>query len=282
MNTARFRCPLPTCKPSLVRNFLGNHYVYCVLSQRAGGLSIGINMNPDQACNFDCVYCEVDRRVPKAKEAINGDMLSRELEKMLLMAHASSEEAPLCGLPFREVALSGDGEPTLSPDFASVVETVVHLRARSLVPFFKIVLITNTTGLGLPHVRAGIALLTNQDEIWAKLDAGTQKYMDVVNRPSIPLDEVIRNIRRLGRQRPIVIQSLFPMIGSVEPSAAEIMAYARRLRTLKEAGTQISLVQIYSAHRPAVNEACSHLPLKSLSQIARTVRQITGLNVEVF
>lgn len=46
------------------REFLGNRFVYAVISQRAHGLSIGINLNPNKACNFDCAYCEVNRDLP--------------------------------------------------------------------------------------------------------------------------------------------------------------------------------------------------------------------------
>ena len=86
----------------------------------------------------------------------------------------------------------------------------------------------------------------------------------------------------LGRQRPVVIQSLFPAIHDEDPPLEEIEQYAHRLLDLKNAGAQISLVQIYSATRPALNSASGHLPLKVLSRIAHTVRQMTGLPAEVF
>ena len=86
----------------------------------------------------------------------------------------------------------------------------------------------------------------------------------------------------LGRQRPVVIQSLFPCINGQEPPLQEIEQYAQRLLELKQAGAQLSLVQIYSATRPTPHSECGHLPLKTLSTIAQIVRQATGLRVEVF
>ena len=86
----------------------------------------------------------------------------------------------------------------------------------------------------------------------------------------------------LGRERPLVIQSLFPSIQGEEPSLEEIEQYAHRLLELKNGGAQISLVQIYSGMRPALNSDSGHLPLKALSRIAHTVRQMTGLPAEVF
>ena len=80
----------------------------------------------------------------------------------------------------------------------------------------------------------------------------------------------------------MVIQSLFPAIHGEEPPFEEIKEYALRLKDLKAGGAQISLVQIYSAARPGINAECGHLPLRVLSQIAQTVRQMTGLRTEVF
>lgn len=276
------------CQPQPARNFHGNQFVYCVVSQRAGGLSIGINMNPDKCCDFDCVYCEVDRSHREGPTRVKVSVMTEELANLLttlqegrlgeLGYHTNSPGL----LPFKEVALSGDGEPTLCPNFRKIVEAVVQLRSRRGPPFFKIVLLTNATGLHFHDVQAGLALLSGEDEIWAKLDAGTQAYMDRVNRPGIPIDLVLRNIRDLARLRPITIQSLFPLIDGVEPSEGEIMTYAKNLRELRQAGAHIPLVQIYSAHRSPMNAACTHLPLRSLSRIARTVREISGLNAEVF
>jgi hypothetical protein len=124
--------------------------------------------------------------------------------------------------------------------------------------------------------------LTRSDEIWAKLDGGTQDYVHQVDRMDVPLEKVLANILALARQRPITIQSLFPSINGAEPPAEEIEQYAQRLRELKDAGAQISLVQIYSATRPKPRSECGHLPLKTLSRIAQTVRQVTGLKAEVF
>ncbi len=276
----------PACLPSPARHFLGNRFVYWVVSQRAGGLSVGINVNPDKRCNFDCVYCEVDRREKGGPARLPVAEMLVELQTLLTSIHEGRLVRPGGSggalLSFKEVALSGDGEPTLSPNFREIAEGVVGLRARHLFPVFKIVLITNGTGLHLPPVQAGLAVLNRTDEIWVKLDVGTQAGLELVNRTDIPLDDVLKNIRDLGQDRPIVIQSLFPLVGGVEPAPEEIDAYVDCLAELKEAGARISLVQVYSAHRPAMNSVCGHLPLRSLSHIARAIRERTGLNAEVF
>ena len=107
-------------------------------------------------------------------------------------------------------------------------------------------------------------------------------YLDTVNHARVPQEKVLANILRLARQRPVVIQSLFPSLNGREPAAEEIASYVQGLKELKEAGAQISLVQIYSATRPTPHSACGHLPLRSLSGIAQQVRAGTGLKAEVF
>jgi len=270
------------------RDFLDNRFVYAVVSARARGLSVGVNINPDKNCNFRCVYCEVHRN-GEAPEQLDVEVMAAELKKTLALVRAGRlRERPWYRslpdelLQLRHVALSGDGEPTLSPQFAEALQAIVHVRALGGFPFFKLVLITNATGLDLPHVQEGLKYFTRSDEIWTKLDGGTQAYVNRVNQPDIPLEKVLSNILMLGRQRPIVIQSLFPAIGGEEPPLEEIEQYSRRLAELKDAGADILLVQIYSATRPSANSECGHLPLKVLSRIAQTVRQVTGLKAEVF
>lgn len=70
--------------PACSRSFFGNRFVYAVISQRAHGLSIGVNMNPDRFCNFDCVYCEVNRReIPQGDSRVNLKVMSAELREIL-------------------------------------------------------------------------------------------------------------------------------------------------------------------------------------------------------
>jgi wyosine [tRNA(Phe)-imidazoG37] synthetase (radical SAM superfamily) len=271
------------------RDFLDNRFVYITISARARGLSVGVNMNPDKACNFDCLYCEVDRHTPFQKQSLDVTAMSEELQRTLAFVHSGQIRLhqPYGVLPgelveLRHVALSGDGEPTLCPNFAEAVQSVIHIRACGGFPFFKIILITNAAGLDLIPVKDSLKLLTHFDEVWAKLDVGTQAYMDKVNRPQVPLEKVLANILRLGRQRPVIIQSLFSLLDGQEPPAEEIEQYIERLKELKTAGAVIPLVQVYSPTRPVTQAGCGHLPLKSLSHIAKLIRTATGLRAEVF
>ena len=271
------------------RDFLDNRFVYTVISPRAGGLSLGVNLNPDKFCNFDCVYCEVDRTEPPRETKLDIGVMAAELERTLELVQSGGirgrpnyRSLPDELIQLRHVALSGDGEPTLCPNFVEAVEAVVHVRARGRFPFFKLVLITNASFLDRLEVIEGLRLFTSRDEVWAKLDAGTQDYMARVNKPDCALQKIVTNILHLARERPVIIQSLFPAIHGQGPASSEIEAYAQRLKQLKEAGAQIPLVQIYSATRPTPHSECGHLPLKTLSFIAERVRQLAELKAEVF
>ena len=165
------------------RDFLGNRFVYVVISPRARGLSIGLNMNPDKFCNFDCVYCEVNRDVPPVERELDVSVMAVELEKTLFQIRSGGIRQ-LAGrdglspelLRLRHVAFSGDGEPTLCAYFAEAVQSVVHVRARGF-PFFKMVLIHEWHLAGfVAGPRGNPIFFTRDDEIWIKLDAGTQAY----------------------------------------------------------------------------------------------------------
>src|SRR6266545_2854983 len=110
--TTAFGCP---------REFLNNRFVYVVISSRARGLSVGVNMNPNKRCNFDCVYCEVHRNQPPREEQLNVEVMAAELKETLAFAHEKRvrERPRYQNLPdelmeLRHVTLSGDGEPTLA------------------------------------------------------------------------------------------------------------------------------------------------------------------------
>ena len=275
---------------AIPRNFLANRFVYVTVSPRAKGLSVGVNLNPDKHCNFDCAYCEVNRLSPATDQRLDIDVMVTELQNTLDLIRSGS----LQGLPefrslpdnllqLKHVALSGDGEPTLCTIFLEAVEAVLHLRALNRSNFFKLVLITNASNLDAEQVQQGVQLMTKADEVWAKLDVGTPEQLRKINRTDVPLDKIFANILLMARKRPVVIQSLFASIDGEEPTAAEIDAYVDRLEQLKNSGAQIQLVQIYSATRPVGQlHHCEHLSLRRLSQIAQTVRSKTGLKVEIF
>jgi wyosine [tRNA(Phe)-imidazoG37] synthetase (radical SAM superfamily) len=265
-------------------------FVYPVLSRRSRGLSIGINLNPDKACNFDCVYCQVDRHVPPQTRDVDPELLVGELEAMLDLV-ASGEiyrgerfsSVPDSLRRLNDIAFSGDGEPTACPEFPRVVADVAALKRRRGLDRVKLVLITNATMLHRPRVKQALRILDeNQGEIWAKLDAGTAEYYHHVDRAKVPFERILANLLDAARGRPIVIQSLFLTHGGHSPGEAEIDAYCRRLAEILEGGGAIASVQVYTVARPPAEQFVGPLSDEELEKIAGAVRLQVGLPVEVF
>jgi len=272
------------------RDWRGFSYVYPVLSRRARGLSVGVNLNPDAACNFDCIYCQVDRTVAPRVRRVDLDVLRTELDAMLAPAASGAifDEPEFAATPpplrrVNDIAFSGDGEPTTCPVFAESVALAAELKDARGLGHIKIVLITDACYLMRPEVRRGLEMMDAANgQIWAKLDAGTEDYYRLINRPNHPLAHVMENIIDAARRRPVVIQSLFMRVNNRGPDAEEIDAYVGRLNEITRAGGRISLVQVYTVARRPAEDFVSALTTDEVNVIADAVRRQTGLAVETF
>lgn len=267
-----------------------NRYVYPVVSRRSHGLSIGVNLNPDKACNFDCVYCQVDRTTPPVVRRVDAALLETELAEILAAAtdgtlfdeHPFSLIAPQNRVA-RDIAFSGDGEPTTCPQFKDAVELAAAARVRFRLDETKLVLITDATYLTRPRVRDALAIMdANNGEIWAKLDAGTEEYFQLVDRPNVSLRVVLENILDASRVRPIVIQSMFLRMNGEGPSSAELDAYCDRLDEIVAAGGRLKALQLYTVARPPAESAVTPLPAGDLDALAARVRSRVAVPVDVY
>lgn len=272
------------------RTWRDNLYVYPVISRRAGGLSIGVNLNPDKLCNFNCIYCQVDRDVPSGTRQVDLDRLGLELEATLrsavsgdLFAGPPFDRVPPGDRAVRDIAFSGDGEPTASPQFPAAIRLAADLRRACGLDEAKIILITNAACLDMPAVAGALELMdANNGEVWAKLDAGTEEYYRQVNRSHVPFDRILSNILGAARVRPIVIQSLWMSLRGEPPSPAEIVAFAERLRDIVEGGGRIRLVQVYTVARRTAEPHVSALKQGQLEHIADQIRSVIDLPVSVY
>jgi wyosine [tRNA(Phe)-imidazoG37] synthetase (radical SAM superfamily) len=272
---------------NLAPDFMGNRFVNVTISSQAGGLSIVVNLNPETSIESNEAGSESDRPVTKTSK-LPVEIMALELRKALQIVHQGQirlrptfQSLPSELLKLRHVALTGDGEPTCVPNFAEALQAVIWLRA--LGDYFKIVLITKGTCIHHPEVLQGIESLTKSDEIWFTLDGGLRTFNGKSGHTTDGLTErILSNILLIGRKRPVVIQSSFPLVKGQEQPLAEIHKYVLRLNELKEAGAQISQVQIYSGNGENTHAKYGHLSLRVLSQIAQSIRQTTSLRVEVF
>ncbi|UCC29277.1 MAG: hypothetical protein JSU86_13870 [Phycisphaerales bacterium] len=261
-----------------------------MISRRSGGLSIGVNLNPDAACNFDCVYCQVDRSMLPRVRRVDLDRLGEELSQMIAIAQSGTlftdpafADVPADLRPVRDIAFSGDGEPTACKHFRECVELVAKLKRDNGLDETKIVLITDACYLTRPDVVAGLAIMDdNNGKIWAKLDAGTEAYYQKVNRPNYPLEHVIDNIIAAARVRPVVIQSLFMRLDGRPPEGFELDAYVDRLNQIVQAGARIDYVQVYTVARRPAEDYVKPLTNGEVDRIAQLVREGTRLRAEAF
>lgn len=267
-----------------------NRYVYAVLSRRSGGVSIGINLNPDKVCNFDCIYCQVDRSTPGKARGVDLGVLRRELDHMLSLA---ATEAIYSDLRFgtvpaelrqlKDIAFSGDGEPTTCPTFLETVQLAANLKHEYGLEDAKLVLITDACYLNKPNVRRALEILDkNQGEIWAKLDAGTEEYYQMINRPNFPLTHVLENILAVAQIRPVVIQALFMQVHGEPPPQTEIEAFCERLNNITAQGGRIKLVQVYTTARAPAERYVASLSREQVDAISDTVRAETKLAIESY
>ena len=272
------------------RTFAENVYVYAVVSRRSKGVSIGLNLNPDKVCNFDCVYCQVDRSSPGPTRTVDVARLGDELDDMLqrvqsglLFEEERFRQTPPALRRLNDVAFSGDGEPTTCPEFAEVVAAVADLKRRHGLADVKLVLITNATMFHRPHVQEGLKTLwANNGEVWAKLEAGTEEYYRQIDRTTIPLRRVLDNITAVARAAPVVIQALFLRLRGEPPPSPELEAFCDRLNDIVRAGGAVKLVQVYTVAQAAGGGVRCSADDAEVDAIVELVRQRTGLMAESF
>lgn len=272
------------------RRWKKNRYVYAVISRRSRGISIGMNLNPNKICNFNCVYCQVSRSIPLSVRKVNQSKLVEELDRILQAEKDGSlyEDPPFNALTpeergVRDIAFSGDGEPTTFRRFEEAVIIAAAARLRFGLHSAKLVLLTNAACLDTPSVRAALAVLDgNNGEVWAKLDAGTEGYFQTVNRTHVPLARILENILGAARIRPLVIQTLWSRINGVAPPDEELEAYCCRLNDLIAAGGQFKKIQIHTIARTPAEAYVSPLSDNELDRIASMVKSRLSVPIEVF
>jgi wyosine [tRNA(Phe)-imidazoG37] synthetase (radical SAM superfamily) len=272
------------------RSFDANRFVYPVLSRRSAGLSIGVNLNPDKVCNFDCIYCQVDRTAQSETRFVEIDALLAELDEMLDLVTSGEiyktekfRDTPGSLRRLNDIAFSGDGEPTTYKNFDEIIAACAKLKRDRGLDDVKMVLITNASMFHRPHVERGLAVLdANNGEIWAKLEAGTEEYFKLVDRTPIPFKQILDNITTAARMRPVVIQALFMRVGGEPPSAAELEAFCDRLNEITAAAGQIKLVQVYTVARRPAEDYVTALSNREVDAIVDMVHRRANLPAAPF
>ena len=201
--------------------------VFGPIHSRRLGSSLGINLLPQQGkiCNFDCTYCECgwnkdgrgDRQLPTAED------LRQTLTAKLQQCLAD-------GTPIDSITFSGDGEPTLNPDFAAIIDITLELRDRYY-PAAKVSVLSNATRIGREDV---FQALRKVDNPILKIDAPTAALAAKINQPQCDydVDQVVEDLRRFEGN--FVLQTMFLKAPEFDSSSPEVLeGWMRIVRDLR-------------------------------------------------
>ena len=270
------------------RDKAGLHYVYPVLSRRSGGLSIGINLNTNNACNWRCIYCQVPKLSRGGTPMVDFELMSKELRQFLGdVIHGGfyeRESVPNELRCIRDIAISGNGEPTTSNDFHEVTKLIALVLAEfGLLGQIKQVLISNGSRVGQPHVQKGLRKLAeNQGEVWFKVDSVTATGITDINQSRGNNMATLKRLANCAALCPTWIQSCFFMYKKKLPSDYEINAYLNFLKAISRRAIPLQGVMLYGIARPSMQpeaDKLERLPKVWFEMLAEQIQNI-GINVK--
>jgi len=270
------------------RDAAGMTYVYPVVSRRARGVSIGINLNTNNACNWRCVYCQVPDLVFGKAPEVDLALYEAELRRMLeAVVHGDFLErcAPPEARRLNDVAFSGNGEPTSSPRFGEAVDVALSvLGDLGLKGEIKVVVITNGSLVHQPQVLAALkAIAPHRGEVWYKLDSATDEGAERLNSSRSGVARAVQNLRLSAAACPTWIQTMALARRGEPPSPAERAAYLALLADLVAEGVPIEGVHLYGLERKSYQPEApelSPLPREWLERFGAEIRAL-GLRAVV-
>lgn len=276
------------------RDVTGLTYIYPVVSRRAGGVSVGINLNINNACNWRCVYCQVPNLTRGTPPPINLSLLEKELRDFLnelLNGNFMNEFVDEKDRHLMDIAFSGNGEPTSAKDFPEVlgiVEKVLNdfslLKPANPNPILpnpiKVRLITNGSLMDKAHVIESMKHLANiNGEVWFKVDAGTSEGIAKINDVNMSIPSVVKRLKACAENCPTFVQTCMVEIDGQAPSESEIDAYIALLAQVK---SEIKGVHLYGLARPSMQAEAPRLSRLSPEWLEGVAAKIRALGLDCF
>ena len=269
------------------RDSAGLTYVYPVVSRRAGGVSVGINLNPNNACNWQCIYCQVPGLARGPAPDIDLTQLEKELRWMLeQIVHGDfmQSRVPEDVRRLNDVAFSGNGEPTTSKQFAECVALVGQvLNDFDLAGKIKLVLITNGSQLDRPDVQSALAQIKNLNgEVWFKFDRAPDGHFNEVNQVVLSETQVARRLKASAMRCPTWLQTCMFAQDGILPSEDTITAWLEFVHASLSDGVSLQGVLLYGlARQPMLPGASDHLSPAPALWMEGFKRQIEALGLLV-
>ena len=267
---------------------MGLTYVYPVLSRRAGGISIGINLTPNNACNWACVYCQVPNLIRGSAPPLNTKQLENELTKMLhevMYGSFMNEYAPPEYRRLNDIAFSGNGEPTSSKEFLVAMNIVHHaLEQFGLMNKIKVVLITNGSHIQEQKIHPALIQLNNMNgEIWFKVDRATPEGIWSTNQIHLQPKTILERLAIATSLCKTYIQTCMTQWNGADPSEEEVAHYLDFLAKVRKRQIPIQGIWLYSLARPSLQPNQEHVtPVSNawLKDLAHRI-QLQGFLVTV-
>lgn len=269
------------------RDKAGLTYIYPVLSRRSGGLSIGVNLNINNACNWRCIYCQVPDLIRGSAPSVNIEKLGNELRSFLAdVIHGNfydREEVAAEHRIIKDIAISGNGEPTTSNEFDQVVNLIeLVLKEYGLLGRVKCVLITNGSMVGRNHVKKGLQKLAKiNGEVWFKIDRATPSGIATINQVKGSNISILKRLKVVAELCPTKIQTCLFSFKNKAPNDTEINAYMHLLKATVSRNLPIKGVLLYGVERKSMqpeSKLIKKLPESFLQDFATKIK---ALNIDV-
>jgi wyosine [tRNA(Phe)-imidazoG37] synthetase (radical SAM superfamily) len=264
------------------RNVTNLTYIYPVISRRAGGLSIGINFNTNNACNWRCIYCQVPDLKIGAAPCCDLNILATELRQFLNdVLHGDfyeRMEVPNEQRIIKDIAMAGNGEPTSLKNFDEAVSVIGDIALENgIFPDSHFVLITNGSLIHRETVQKGLKILADfGGEIWFKMDSATKEGRSLVNNSAQTNEAVLKAITIASGICETKIQIClvdYQQRGFLESEREGFLTFLADIRSK----TDIQNVTIYTLARPSHQpEAIDLKPmaLDIMQNFALEIRQL--------
>lgn len=244
--------------------------LYGPVNSRRLGKSLGINLSParDKLCSFNCLYCHYGWT---RRHILDFTRFANELPRAIDVIRAV-EGAMQSKIKFAYITFSGNGEPSLHPDFPEIAARVVELRNQYR-PEVKTAILTNSTGLMLGSVRETIRLI---DRPFLKLDAGTEEVFRKINRPAegVRFQEMIEHMVALDS---VFTQTVFVDGDPGNITDEELAAWFGHIKRIKPVEAHI-----YSIDRPVPDHDIRLVPPDRLEGIAERGNTETGITIKAY
>ena len=263
------------------RDIFKGKYVYPVVSRRAGGLSLGINLNTNNACNWQCIYCEVPNLVRGKPETIDLYELENELDYWLdqIVNKSFLSQYTKSKTEFKDIAFSGNGEPTASKQFKDVISILIKKIDEYKLDRIIIRLITNGSYMAKPETQEALSLLSNlKREIWFKIDQTNKDGVKIINQVSLSISSVKKNLEASLKNNPTVIQTCLFKLNEELPSLQSLEDYIKFMEPYKD---KIKGIHLYSLARESEQTNEHKLTRLTVSELKVIADKIKVLNIPI-